>query len=58
MWSFQLFEHGIERADSDSLSCQLEKLQDAGILATLQGAMVLPSVSGKLQNTERHAVLT
>lgn len=58
MRSFQLFEHGIETADSDSLGCQLEKLQDAGILATLQGAMVFPSVSGKLHNTERHAVVT
>ena len=58
MWSFQLSEHGTETADSDSLGCQLEKLQDAGILATIQGAMVFPSVSGKLHNAERHAALT
>lgn len=42
----------------DSLSCQLEEFQEHGMLATLLGTMILPSLSEKLPNTERHAALT
>lgn len=53
-----VFKIATETLDSDFPGCQLQKFQEDDILATFLGAIVLPSFSRNLQNTERYAALT